>query len=117
VLAQIRQTSGEKTMRIICFLSFWIISLAIVNCPTAAFAANEYYVVYRYMCLHEDNSDAGSCDVTTRGNSCQQAAGAQQSVVASAGGDPCKRCSGVADLEKHWSGTADHIQGGPCQGW
>jgi hypothetical protein len=75
-----------------------------------------YYVIYRYVCRGiTDNSDQGSCDVTTRAQSCQAAAAAQPYNTRAY--DPCKNCiSNVYDNTRYWADTTT-IQGGPCQGW
>ena len=78
---------------------------------------NDYYVTGRYSCIdNDDNSSRGSCDKTTRANSCQEALQAQQNEVASA--DPCKYCTqGVTDNTKHWSRQVEWIHLGPCKGF
>jgi hypothetical protein len=79
--------------------------------------ANEYYVTGRYFCIdNSDGSDRGSCDRTTRANSCQEALKAQQDQVNNA--DSCKYCTeGTTDNTKHWSKRVEWIHLGPCKGY
>jgi hypothetical protein len=80
---------------------------------------NNYYVVHRYFCKDlSDNRDQGTCDITTYGASCSQAAGNQGPYIQQLGGDPCKRCgNNISTPYKYWSGSPDPITGGACQGW
>lgn len=81
--------------------------------PVSAYA---YVVIYRYFCRYTpENTDAGSCDVTTTAASCQAAASAQPYYTYSR--DPCKSCTpSIFDGSKQWVNT-ESIQGGPCIGW
>lgn len=87
-----------------------------LNNPTPM--ANEYYVTGRYYCADDrDNSDRGTCDLTTHANSCQAALNAHRAKV-SAAGDICRKCTdGVTDNTKHYSGRMEWIHLGPCRGF
>lgn len=80
--------------------------------PGAAPGLN-FSVTHRYNC-----SDQSSCDVTSYGPSCQQAANNQVGAVQQDGGDPCRHCGPTADwtLYRSWVST-ENITGGDCQGW
>ena len=89
---------------------------AALNNPTPM--ANEYYVTGRYYCLdNDDNSDRGTCDLTTHANSCQAALDAHRAKV-DAARDICRKCTdGVTDNTKHYSGRMEWIHLGPCRGF
>lgn len=81
--------------------------------------AGEYYVTGRYRCVDvDDGSDRGSCDLTTRANSCQEALQAQRDRV-NAAGDICKRCTdNVTDnTRKRSQDAVEWIHLGPCRGF
>ena len=83
-----------------------------------SYMANEYYVTGRYNCLdNSDNSDRGSCDLTTYASSCQAALEAHNAEVRNRG-DICRRCTlDVTDNTKHYSGKMEWIHLGPCRGF
>lgn len=84
--------------------------------PTSSPGDLSAYIVGRYYCESvRDGSKAGTCDLTTRGRTCDEARNAQQKDVESRG-DICQRCQqNVIDNTKRFSGYQEEIQLGPCK--
>jgi hypothetical protein len=72
-----------------------------------------YSVTHRYIC-----SDNSTCDISTSGSSCQEAASNQNNAVQEDGGDPCQHC-GVNAVYTPYRNLirTESITGGACQGW
>jgi hypothetical protein len=96
-------------------LTIIIVAAIIVS---IADAHAQYYVIHRYYCADNVNqSDRGTCDVTTQSpQSCQAALQAHNQDISSRG-DVCRVCvPGQIDNTKHYANRWESIGGGPCQG-
>jgi len=86
--------------------------------PDPTSLANEYYVSARYPCRdNSDQSDRGSCDITTYSSSCQAALQAHNADIQSRG-DVCVHCvKNETDNTRHQAGSPTWIHLGPCRGF
>jgi hypothetical protein len=77
--------------------------------------SQSHHVTGRHFCVDESRTgvgrDAGTCDVTSYGGSCQEACVNARTNLGN--GDPCTRCNGILDASRRRSRT-EWIQGGAC---
>jgi hypothetical protein len=114
---------GQLANRVAVILSIAVVSVPLVivtsNARAEATPKHDYYtVVGRYYCLAvSDDSDSGSCDISTSSRqSCPDAEAVQQQDVAHRG-DVCAHCvAGQTDNTRKYSGNMDWIQTNTCAG-